>query len=439
VAADAAVQGDGDLVSVLNLRLACGTDAALLPVEVIDVGSRRRIVETVFDGDGTTIALDPGTYLVQTVTPDGVLISDEAEVSDDVPTDLLLGPSAAEPPAAFGDSGAGSPSGFAAGAAGVRWLEPFREAHPEPGGSGAEMIVEHAPREAFPGTDEWGRDHEPPDPGRLWGTLFVLESDTESDAVWLPVPWPDEPISVDDAGIGVRLSLPRGYLHALVLGGAGVESTVVVLPPAAELSVRVTVHPDGEPAVRALTPNAATETLLGYLTSGQLSAAGDVADAALDEAERLLYEKISDPVGAVVGALFLLRTRQLERLHHWPRNLADWHPWLPDAAVVRAAQLLTEVDPPRDELRDRLITAARPGACVYTDSLRRLHSALVLLSGEMPQDAEVRSALARVHPYARACDWALPLTTFPGTSPAEPVSESERLAEPPWTQARRLG
>jgi hypothetical protein len=112
--------------------------------------------------------------------------------------------------------------------------------------------------------------------------------------------------------------------------------------------------------------------------------------------------------------------------------LANWFPWLPDAAVVRVAQLLTgQPTVPRTELRNRLLSAAAAGIPVYTDSLNWLYRGLILLAREAPGDMDVREALDGVRPYADACDWGSALTTFAGRSPGAPTFEAVLLPERP--------
>jgi hypothetical protein len=72
--------------------------------------------------------------------------------------------------------------------------------------------------------------------------------------------------------------------------------------------------------------------LLGY----QQSKSGSEETAL---AERLLAGKLEDPIAATIGAYSLLRYGRLEHLHDWTANLAQWFPWLPDAAAIRGEHL----------------------------------------------------------------------------------------------------
>jgi hypothetical protein len=56
--------------------------------------------------------------------------------------------------------------------------------------------------------------------------------------------------------------------------------------------------------------------------------------------ERALEQKMLSPVGAAIGAALLLRAGDLQFLHDWPRNLANWFPWLADGPVLWSETLL---------------------------------------------------------------------------------------------------
>lgn len=59
----------------------------------------------------------------------------------------------------------------------------------------------------------------------------------------------------------------------------------------------------------------------------------------MDAAEKLLRSKVESPLASTVAGLILLRAGALERMHDWPRNLADWFRDRPDGAVIWAEQL----------------------------------------------------------------------------------------------------
>jgi hypothetical protein len=73
-----------------------------------------------------------------------------------------------------------------------------------------------------------------------------------------------------------------------------------------------------------------------------LSSLGQAADALerLQVLEDALDDKDASPLGAAVAAALLLRAGALERLHEWPRNLANRFPWLADGPILWAETLL---------------------------------------------------------------------------------------------------
>jgi hypothetical protein len=69
--------------------------------------------------------------------------------------------------------------------------------------------------------------------------------------------------------------------------------------------------------------------------------AGNVREVAhstqmLEQLGLLLYSKGMSPLAATVAGLILLRAGELERMHHWPRNLANWFDDRSDGAVIWA-------------------------------------------------------------------------------------------------------
>jgi hypothetical protein len=56
--------------------------------------------------------------------------------------------------------------------------------------------------------------------------------------------------------------------------------------------------------------------------------------------EKTLQTKRQSPIAAAIAASILIRSNQLEALHDWPRNLANWFKWLPDGPVLWAETLI---------------------------------------------------------------------------------------------------
>lgn len=135
-----------------------------------------------------------------------------------------------------------------------------------------------------------------------------------------------------------------GILFAQV-ARAGEVPLNVALPiygPTSSQSCRLTLEGAGSSldANVSLPDNPKIDAVGRYLHSGHLHEAASVGG----DAEQLLQQKTADPFGAALGGYALLRSGQLDRLHHWPRNLADWFPWLPDGAVIAGEEAALEGD-----------------------------------------------------------------------------------------------
>ncbi len=238
--------------------------------------------------------------------------------------------------------------------------------------------------------------------------------------------WSEDGVSYDLASFGGP--------QFLQVGGPSVAWKLVALPGAQNLRIliRPAVGPEGEVHpldVTVATANPPADSMLSMLSSGSVDRARQMDNAGL--AESLLYGKIRDPSAAAVGGYFLLKIRDLNRLHDWTRNLANWIDWMADGPVIRAWHILLQAskdadadrDAVRAEARGLLLQAVERGIPTYTEGLRLLRDGLTSLSHYQDDDAQVQAAKAQVDRYAEQCDWSTPTTTFLGASPDEPMSE----------------
>ena len=132
-------------------------------------------------------------------------------------------------------------------------------------------------------------------------------------------------------------------LSILEITGQGMENLYICLPPGNYLNCLIKLAETGDAETHPIdvtvsTDNFMAETLLALLTNGAIREAQTLTNAR--DAERLLFEKMVNPVTAAIGGYFLLKIGELERLHGWANNLANWFPWLADGAIIHATQLL---------------------------------------------------------------------------------------------------
>ena len=332
----AAIHGEGGAVIGLTVHVNYGAGNQVVPVDLVHVETRTSTTHTIRDGTSATMPCEPGTYLVHTVTPEGVILSQQIEVSAGVEADVVLGEesSAVEIKVVPSEHPtAGYEGGFADrrlvfsgadGASGADWGGPKSDG-PESDDPESDDPESDGAESAQPG-DTYQFREGPHQPGnfRLWACLWGFRRGTGG---WKPTPWPDDvEIGLRGRQADLRLKLEPNVLHALSVGGPAEPCTVVVLPPNPVITATLRRGVDSGLVVGAHTHNEGAESVLAYLTHGQLAAASALAGRVLDEAEKQLYNKVEDPLGAVVGGLFLARTRNLKRLHNWPAFLADLFP-----------------------------------------------------------------------------------------------------------------
>jgi hypothetical protein len=222
------------------------------------------------------------------------------------------------------------------------------------------------------------------------------------------------------------------WLQVQSLAGS---SKFVALPPSRHLKIFIikddlSRRSQDQLNVLVSSANQRAETLLAFMVAGDYASARRVSSSVMEDAERLLYDKLRDPSSAAIGGYFLLSAAQslpnhdLQAMHVWPRNLSEWMPWMPDGAVIYAWQLLRQNKPDIIGARAQLLEAASRGIPLYTQGLRLLFDGLSLLvdrnEGSTILDQDAHAALKQVRPYAAAADWDTATTTFFGKRAEEP-------------------
>jgi hypothetical protein len=293
---------------------------------------------------GEEVEVPAGTYVVSATLPSGERSVGVAEVAANELAELALASPAAvaEPPA--------SPPPPAAPAPGLEELGP-------PAGADA------------------------PAAGSGWFLRFRVRTEQGFEA--------DEPqvdvLSATSQGaeVDVRAS-GEGILFAQVARANEVPLNVAlpIYGPTSSQSCRLTL---GESAGAltadvSLPDNPRLDAVARYLHSGHVVQAAGV----IQNAESLLQQKMADPFGATLGGYALLRSGQLDRLHHWPRNLADFFPWLPDGAVIAGEEAALEGD--HATAIGYVCEAARRGLPVFAPGFSLLAARLREYAGA-PADA----------------------------------------------------
>jgi hypothetical protein len=173
-----------------------------------------------------------------------------------------------------------------------------------------------------------------------------------------------------------------------------------------------------------------------YLNRGNLEDAARIAP----DAEALLQQKMMDPFGAILGGYALLRLGEIERLHHWPQNLAKRFSWLPDGAIIAGEEAAREGD---HETAIRFFCDAhKSGLPLFADGFSLLVSRVREYAQPAAPPGVSKQSLRDVQAVA---DAVLPLTpfmhfarislAFHGASIEDPVHSQEPFepgSEPGW-------
>lgn len=115
-----------------------------------------------------------------------------------------------------------------------------------------------------------------------------------------------------------------------------------------------------------------TTLMFDYLSSNSLEEAAGLAE----EAEGMLYSKMSNPIGAVIGGYILLRIGAVEQMHDWPKNLYEWFPRLSDGAII-AGELEARRGNDREAI-DLFLGAYKRGLPIFREGLSLLVARLRL-------------------------------------------------------------
>jgi len=161
------------------------------------------------------------------------------------------------------------------------------------------------------------------------------------------------------------------------------------------------VHPEDEQS----------NLLLGYTQNRMLQQQETVA-------EGLLNRKREDPIAAAVGAYALLRTGELDRLHHWTDNLAHWFEWLPDGAAIRGEHLARLGR--HDEALVSFLKVFQRGLPLFSDGVRFTHDRLRNYRALEVGHPDIAPLLTALRAFVSFVDFDKAVTTFTGIDPANP-------------------
>lgn len=254
--------------------------------------------------------------------------------------------------------------------------------------------------------------------GRVWMTLWSLNEGR----------WQSKQLDIasrhsDPNGIQqVTLDVPH-YPHLLQVGGDEVGWRLVALPPGQMVRVALTRSPGkGGDAVNITIAReqADNEIILSYLADGAIGEANALAET-LEIADRLLQEKISDPVSAVAGGYFLLRNNKLEKREDWVRNLKNWFPEMADGAILSAALAARSDGAGEARIRKDIEIALNRGMPIFAMGAEILLQTMAAVHRGEDEKKGFHQRYLALQAYVSASIPAGPYFAFEGLSPAEPT------------------
>ena len=164
--------------------------------------------------------------------------------------------------------------------------------------------------------------------------------------------------------------------------------------------------------------NKDADALLQFYERGDLGSMTTLTRKDAQISEKLLQEKIVDPIGACVGAYTLLFLGELDRLHDWTQNLFDWFTWLPDGVAILAEHQAQQGN--HLTALNTLLQLGERGLPIFTVGfsyvLDRLRGYVRAESENIP----ARVLLKQLQSYAVYTDFTKPFVTFTGTDPRNP-------------------
>lgn len=216
--------------------------------------------------------------------------------------------------------------------------------------------------------------------------------------------------------------------HLLQIGGSNVPWRFVALPGAGPCRILLTPNESKDPRADPLKVivtgfRSDAETILEFMARDSVRAANTLVNSETI-ARELFEEKFNDPIAAVAGAYYLLRTENWERVPlYWWENLSSNFIWIPDTAILHCMRLLRAGLENKEAITkalDLFKYCLDRGWPVYEEGLQLLQEANSLL--RLIANREDAGYFARVDTLATAKVWSGSALSFYGREPAKPSS-----------------
>ena len=258
---------------------------------------------------------------------------------------------------------------------------------------------------------------------RVWLRMWSFEN-----SAWLPTRVEAHQTYQNDSARQLDFELNE-RCRVLQLGGVNVPWRFVALPGGGACRVLLTPNESSDPRAEPLKVVVTSfrrdaEALLEFLARDSLRAANAVASYQ-PMAQQLLAEKTDDPVSAVAGAYFLLRTDRWRTIpRFWFDNLVNMFPWIADGPVIRCVLMLRQglsVDSDATQAVAMLQDSMNRGVPLFSEGMSLLQEAASVLRSA--SGSERQGVFEQIEHLVASQAWAGAVLSFYGETPYAPSPE----------------
>jgi hypothetical protein len=213
----------------------------------------------------------------------------------------------------------------------------------------------------------------------------------------------------------------------LVQPDGRVQNLALPVSSATGLHLVVSREPAGDVRVDAYLLNSVANMLLQYTGAGLSSTAAIATSATSANAEKLLMQKMADPIGAAIGGYAILRLGSIEQLHDWTAHLRTYFPWLPDGSAICGEHLARLGR--FEEAFDAFAEVPQRGLPLFSDGLfytierMKLYASERLKSRGRINASLAQAAVDQLQPFATLVRRQRPICSYPGLDVASPSAD----------------
>jgi hypothetical protein len=213
----------------------------------------------------------------------------------------------------------------------------------------------------------------------------------------------------------------------LVQPGGPVQNLALPVSPEAGAQL-IVCQREGEFRMEAHLKNHAADMLLQYSSYGAANTASVASRSEAVDGERLLRDKMTDPIAAAVGAYCILRIGDVTRLHDWTQHLRERFAWMPDGAAIHGEHLARMGR--HAAALDAFAEVPVRGLPILADGLFYAVERLKLYAsrtwkGQDPVDGgRAQSVLDELQPFALLMRRQRPISAYPGLDLSVPDTKA---------------